>query len=248
MRKFQWMAAALFAAALLCTNVRADDKFWTLDFKHTGLHYITSGGKVYAYTTFEVTNKTGAARNFYPIFRVETDTHQVTYAMPAPEVLDVIRGRHGRNFLDINRISGSLADGETRVGVAVFRNLDPNADHVKVYITGFTDAFRYQDEDARKGYQRMMYKIYWYRPGDADSRLRSPVETKTDEWVWRSTGTAATASDAPTEETVRAPAEGPVKPAAPVEAAPEKPAEAAPEKPVEAAPEKPAEPAPAPAE
>ncbi len=178
--------------------------------------------------------------------------------MPAPDVVQAIRAKHGKNFLDINQISGALPDGETKLGVAVFRGLDPAADHVKVYVTGLTDAFRYQDEDNRNGFQRMMWKVYWYRPGDAASRMSSPVETKTNEWYWRSTGTAGTAAAEVTEEPVRAAAEAPEKPAsaekpaAPAEekAAPaeEKPAPAeekaapAEEKPAE---EKPAEEAPA---
>jgi hypothetical protein len=222
MKKHVWIAASLAAVMLVSAQAQAARESWSLDFKHTDLRYVTVGAKVCAYMTYEVTNKTGAARKFFPIFRVETDTNQITYAMADAAAAAAIRAKTGKNVLDINQISGDFADGETKIGVAVFRGLDPEADTVKVYITGLTDAYRYQDEDSRQGFQRMMWKIHWYRPGDAAGRVNAVVDTKMDEWVWRSTGTAATASDAPTEAPVRAPAD------APAEAPAEKPAEPAP--------------------
>ena len=212
MKRTVWIAAALGAAVLVSAEVRAARPFWALDFKHTDLRYVTVGAKVYAYMTYEVTNKSGAERKFFPIFRVETETQQITYAMAAPEVAAAVRAKQRHNYLDVDQISVAIADGETRIGVAIFRDLDPEADRVKVYVTGLTDNYRYQDEDNRKGFQRMMWKIEWYRPGDAANRVQSPVQTVADEWYWRSTGVAATAPDQMMEEPVRAPAEVPAKP------------------------------------
>jgi hypothetical protein len=195
--------AGLATALLVLTMVapaRGDRRdFWTIDFAHTGLHYERVGSQVVAYTTYQVTNNTGADRAFYPIFRVETDTERLTYALPSPEALTILRAKHRTQLLDIGEISGVIKNGESRRGVAIFFRLDPAADHVKVFITGLTNTFRYQDEDNRKGFQRRVRFIHWFRPGDTHNRPEDRVDTQFDDWIWRSTGTAATAP-APTKE------------------------------------------------
>ena len=193
MRKLSTWTAVVFATVLLSTVVRADDKFWTLDFKHTGLHYVSVDGAVVAYTTYEVTNNTGAERKFFPIFRVETDTKQITYAMASPTALAAVRIKHGVQLMDINQIGGSIKVGETKRGVAIFHRLDPVADHVHLYISGLTDAFRYQDETNRQGFQRRVWYIHWFRPGDGANRPEDRTDTQDDGWIWRSTGVAETA-------------------------------------------------------
>ena len=185
----------LLVVACFCSQSLAARKFWTIDFKHTGLKYVTVAGTVYAYTTYEVTNNTGEDRDFDPIFRVETETDKLTYAMSNSMVLAAINAKHGKKFLDIGDIEGTLADGASKQGAAIFFRLDPSADHVKVYITGLTDRFRYQDKDNRKGFQRWVRHIHWYRPGDGTNRPKDPVKTEKDEWIWRSTGTAQTAPE-----------------------------------------------------
>jgi len=197
MKKFSVLVAVLFAAALLSTDSGAADKFWKLDFKHTGLHYVNAGGLTVAYTTYEVTNNTGAERPFFPIFRVETDTSQLTYAMASPGALAAIRTKHGVPLLDINQICGPIKPGETKKGVAIFHRLDPAADHVHVYISGLTDEFRYQDEKGRKGFQRRVWYIHWFRPGDGANRPEDRTDTLDDGWIWRSTGVAETAPQTP---------------------------------------------------
>ena len=201
MRRWSILTVVLVAVAVLCTQLSAvrDEqyqptrKFWRLDFEHTGLHYIRSGGRAVAYTTYRVTNMTGDTRMFGPIFRVETETKKLTYAMPAPGLAQAIRHKHGRRFLDLNEITGPIKDKETKLGVAVFFQLDPRADHVKVFIKGLTDAYRYLDEESRKGFQRQEYLVHWFRPGDTRDRPDDRVDTKFDGWVWRSTESPATA-------------------------------------------------------
>lgn len=197
MKELFWPVAVLVVLMLASTQAEAARDFWTLDFKHTGLHYVRIGGYAVAYTTYSVTNNTGATRDFYPIFRVETDTRQLTYAMPDAGLAQAISRKHGMKLLDIGEISGPIKDGESKLGVAVFRRLDPRADHVRLYVTGLTNAFRYLDEDNRKGFQRRMWFVHWYRPGDSVDRPIDRVDTKFDHWIWRSTGTGGTA---PVEE------------------------------------------------
>jgi len=201
MKRFPVLITVVVVTALACAAVWAvvDEtkaegrKFWRLDFKHTGLHYVRVGGQLVAYTTYRVVNTTGADRKFFPIFQVETETKQLTYAMPNAAALRAIQGKHRTHFLDIGEMSGTIKAGETRVGAAIFHKLDPEADHVKLEITGVTDAYRYLDEKARTGFQRRLYFVHWYRPGDAVDRDTDRVETKADGWIWRSTGTAGTA-------------------------------------------------------
>lgn len=175
--------------------------FWRLDFNHTGLHYIivddgVNGKVAMAYTTYTVTNKTDKDIDFAPTFTVETDTGQVTYGIPSPGIVRAIDAKHGKTFLDVNQIAGSIKPGETKQGVAVFRRLDPKADNVKLYISGLTDAYRYQKEDERQGFQRKVWYIHWYRPGDVKQRPEDRVQTKHDGWIWRSTSVGQTAPEA----------------------------------------------------
>jgi len=197
MKAFSIFAATLLVVTLISVSTDAAGKFWTLDFKHTGLHYVNVGGQAVAYTTYTVTNNTGADRTFRPIFRVETETGKLTYAIAAPTIAPAIREKHGQKLLDVDQITGTIKDGETKLGLAVFFKLDPAADHVKVYIAGITDTFRYQDEDNRKGFQRREWFIHWFRPGDPVVRQEDRVDTLFNDWIWRSTGTAATAPEAP---------------------------------------------------
>jgi hypothetical protein len=192
----------LLVLGVACIAYAAARDFWTAEFKHTGLQYITvkdpvlGGNAIVPYTTYTVTNGTGADRDVQPIFQVETETGQTTYAIPSPEVVKEINRKHGKTFIDVDKIAGTLKDGEMKEGVAVFRNLDAGADHVKVYVSGLTDAFRYQDRENRKGFQRRVYYVYWYRPGDAENRAVDRTDTKHDDWIWRSTDTAETAPEA----------------------------------------------------
>ena len=191
---------ALLVLGLACTAGVSLRDFWKAEFKHTGLRYITvndpvTGNVIIPYTTYTVTNKTGADRDVAPIFQVETDTGQITFAIPSPHIVKAINKKHGKTFLDIDKIAGTLKNDESKQGVAVFRNLDAKADHVKVYISGLTNAFRYQDEDNRKGFQRRVYHIYWYRPGDEVNRPVDRTDTKHDDWIWRSTDTAESAPE-----------------------------------------------------
>ena len=203
MKRLACCVAALLVLALVWTQASAvrDDqaqpprKFWRFDFKHSGLHYIRVGGRAVAYTTYLVKNDTGAPRIFAPIFRVETETGRLTYAVPSPGVLPAIRRKHGAALKDINEATRVMKQGESLTGVAVFHRLDPQADHVKLYITGLTDCYRYQDEDNRKGYQRQVRHVHWFRPGDGADRPGDRVDTLYDGWVWRSVGTAATAPE-----------------------------------------------------
>jgi hypothetical protein len=173
--------------AAVVDEIKAQDReFWRLDFRHTGLHYVHVGGELVAYMPYQVVNNTGADREFAPLFEVTTDTKQLTYALPNPVAAEAIRRKHREKLLDLGEITGTIKQGETKVGVAIFRKLDPEADTVKVDITGITDAYRYQDEEARTGFQRRVYHIEWYRPGDAMDRDEDPVETKHDGYIWRS--------------------------------------------------------------
>lgn len=193
MKRVTILVAVLVTVALLCMQVQAARKSWTLDFKHKGLHHVRVGAETVAYMYFQVTNNTGADRKFFPIFVVNTDTRQRTYALPNARALAIIQKKHRARFLDIDQVSGTIKEGETKVGVAIFHKLDPEADHVKLDITGITDTYRYRDEDNRKGFLRRVWYVHWYRPGDAIGRENDRIETKFDDWVWRDVGAAETA-------------------------------------------------------
>jgi hypothetical protein len=211
MRKSWIVVAAILTVGIVCGQAQAARKFWTLDFKHTGLHYIVvkdalKGATAVPYTTYTVSNKTGQEVNFQPVFRVETETKQISYAADDPDVLALVQKKHGIKFLDLKQMTGPFKDGETKEGVAIFKDADPAADDLTLYVYGLTDAYQYQDEDARKGYQRKVYKVEWFRPGDVRNRAVSEVKTKFDDWIWRSVGAGETAPGGTSTEGATKPA------------------------------------------
>jgi hypothetical protein len=191
MRKVLFATLAVATVLWLLPADVCADGFWKLDFQHTGLHYLKVGGETAVYTTFTVTNNTGADRKFYPIFRVDTETGKTTYAIGDPAVLAAVNARQGKQLLDINQICGTLKNGETKEGAAIFFRLDGRADRLDIYVFGLTNEFRYLDDANRKGFQQKVWFIQWLRPGDATSRTDTNVQTLSDGWIWRSTDPAS---------------------------------------------------------
>ena len=89
-----------------------------------------------------------------------------------------VKEGRGQEFLDSVRISNrKIAPGETVWGIATWIDVDPRIDRFSVYISGLTNALRWQDsadeeagEDAGIGSGRDVFrkvlKLNFYNPGD----------------------------------------------------------------------------------
>jgi hypothetical protein len=100
-------------------------------------------GKGYWYVTYNVTNTTGQERVFLPLFEVllpDGTVHRADRSIPA-NVFPAIKGREGIQFLEsAAQIATDLRIGEdqSRDGVAIWPDLDPNAREFTLFASGFS--------------------------------------------------------------------------------------------------------------
>lgn len=156
------------------------------------------------YMLYQVTNNTGRDRNFYPSFRLVTDSLEVVEAgnSISPIVYDYIVGRHRREYPFLAppaKVTGLLLQGEpnARASVAVFRDFDPQANAFTIYASGLSGTIRRITNPAFKGkvpesesnprafVQRMTLAIYYELPGDAITREFAAPIRRRREWVMR---------------------------------------------------------------
>lgn len=158
----------------------------------------------YWYLLFKVTNETGSEVEFYPSFRLVTDTLQVVEggANVNPAVYDAIAERHKGQypfFAPPTEITGTLLQGEenARVSAAVFRMFDPTAARFTVYISGLSgDIDRIPNpatkpanpgsSDAPRFFLlRRTLAITYDLPGDVHTRLEATPIRRSRTWVMR---------------------------------------------------------------
>src|SRR3972149_844515 len=141
------------------------------------------------YVLYQVTNRTGKDVEFYPSFRIVTDTLQVVEggANVSPVVYDAIKARHLRQFpffAPPAKVTGLLLQGEenARASAAVFRTFDENAASFTLFISGLSgesvrqrnpafDPKRGESEDnPRAFFMRRTLSVVYGLPGDPQTR------------------------------------------------------------------------------
>jgi hypothetical protein len=158
----------------------------------------------YWYVLFTVTNNTGRDVEFYPSFRLVTDTLQAVEggANIDPRVYGAIAARHKKEhpfFAPPAKITGPLLQGEdnARTSAAVFRTFDPSANGFTIYISGlsneisrvpnpdFQDKTKESETNQRFFILRKTLAVTYNLPGDVFTQSRAtPVRDKR-EWVMR---------------------------------------------------------------
>jgi hypothetical protein len=156
------------------------------------------------YMLYRVTNNTQRDVEFYPSFRLVTDTLQVVEggADISPSVYDAIEARHKREFPFLAapaKVTGRLLQGEenARASVAVFRMFDKAASSFTIYGSGFSSEVRrianpaFVDsrgelrDNPRSFILRRTLAIFYDLPGDAGTRWRATPVRRTRKWVMR---------------------------------------------------------------
>jgi hypothetical protein len=128
---------------------------WVLDFvfKPIRLREVEVSGKrrTYHYMYYRVSNHTGKPRLFVPQFTLVTDTgKRYEDIAGVPQAIDLIKYREDPTVplygaVDINGIlPPSTKEGvdDTVTGVAIWENVDPEADGFKVYVRGLSDGYQ----------------------------------------------------------------------------------------------------------
>jgi hypothetical protein len=112
------------------------------------------------------------------------------------------RERMGSDLLNtVTMPKSQIAVGDTRWGVAMWENIDPRVDFFSIYVTGLTNAYRWQDpqtphrpgvDPIAKGrrFARKTLKLNFWRPGDEyfenEKEIRYGIPGQVDyEWVYR---------------------------------------------------------------
>jgi len=162
---------------------------WTLRLEHKGLMSVlvdSSEGPVsYYYVSYKVTNTSGQELILRPYGKIVTETGQSLFSAPAPKAAYEICKRHNRAMLDMTEMAGeTIPDGESRWGVIIFTGLDDKADHLDVLLYGFSNEYKYADEDNRTGFLRKVYQLKVERPGDADNRHLDKLNVVQEGWTW----------------------------------------------------------------
>lgn len=158
----------------------------------------------YWYFLFTVTNNTGQDVQFFPSFRIVTDTIEKVDGgdRVRPSVYDAIAARHRREYpfmAPLPKVTGLLLQGEdnARTSVAIFRDFDKQASKFVVYVSGLSgDVERVSnpdfdpkkpasDSNARSFMLRRTLAIQYDLPGDEVSRGRAKPTRRSRIWVMR---------------------------------------------------------------
>jgi len=156
------------------------------------------------YVLYQVTNRTGKDVQFYPSFRIVTDTLQVVEggANVSPTAYDAIKARHFQEFpffAPPAKVTGLLLQGveNSRSSAAVFRTFEEAASSFTLYISGLSgesarqrnpafDPKREESEDnPRAFFMRRTLAVVYDLPGDPQTRSAATPMRRSREWVMR---------------------------------------------------------------
>ncbi|MCB9849521.1 MAG: hypothetical protein H6817_02315 [Phycisphaerales bacterium] len=213
----QSVKMTLLVALALCTPAAfaapkpsAAVRNWELDFEFHDLQRIElqlpgdSRPTTYWYLLYTVTNNSGKDVDFYPSFELVTSSLQVVTAGDhiSPRVNDAIAARHIKLFpffRDPTKVAGRLLQGpdNARTSAAVFRNFDPDANALQVFVSGLSGeivsvpnpVFDPESPESQQNVRffplRKTFVITYDLPGDVRTRRESPAIRTGTEWVMR---------------------------------------------------------------
>jgi len=202
------LAGAAELAAAPQPSVAAHN--WQLDFDFEDIRRIDvvlPGDRrptTFWYLLYTVTNHSGKDVDFYPTFELVTSSLQVVTAGDgiSPTVHDAVAALHQKLhpfFRDPSQVSGRLLQGpdNARTSAAVFRDFDPAANAVMVFVGGLSgeivsvvnpvfDPDREENaENPRFFPLRKTFVIHYDIPGDLRTRQEAPPLRRATDWVMR---------------------------------------------------------------
>lgn len=209
------LAATAITASASAQSVRSAGRSfvatrWQLDFTFHDPERITvqspgcAAPETYWYMLYRVTNNTGADVQFYPSFRLVTDTLTVVDGGDGvgTHVYEAIARRHEKDvpfFAMPTKVSGLLLQGEenARTSAVVFRNFDPDANGFTIFVSGlsgvvdripnpkFDTTHDESPENPRFFVLRQTLALHYDLPGDLSSRIEAKPVRRNREWVMR---------------------------------------------------------------
>ncbi len=182
---------------------------WDLAIEFTDPQRLTvpmAGGRseTYWYVVYRVVNRTGQDVQFFPSFRLVTNTLDVVDAGDGvhPSAYDRIAALNNREFpffAPPAKVSGLLLQGEenSRSSAAVFKAFNPEASSFTVFMSGMSGqvervnnpAFNPKSPEGEANPRSFLFRrtlaVQYDLPGDAQTRAYATPIRRNREWVMR---------------------------------------------------------------
>ena len=177
------------AAAVLYSKEVPVKEWWQLDFKISKpqMRYFKDYDGRYRNflsMTYRVTNKTNKKIHFYPDFVIKTDVNTRHLDTIFPKLQTQLESERRKNYLNAAQVTGPIGPGETKQGVAIFKNVDDWADKLIFYCFGFTNAYKFDERDESK----ILYEVWridYHRPGDEIDRQYDKLIFIEEKWDYQ---------------------------------------------------------------
>ncbi|HZV05277.1 MAG TPA: hypothetical protein VE999_09365 [Gemmataceae bacterium] len=192
-----------------------DSKIWVLDFKFKDPRLIKvnvpgRGQKVCWYLWYQVINNTSQPHTFIPDFELVTsDRNTVHHDQILPRVQDAIRQLEDpTDYLKIKNsvtiaaepIPPSKKNAEPRAvtGVAIWDDVDPDANYYSIFISGLSNGWAVTDDAEKPGeksiIRRKTLQLNFRRLGDRYYQKSEEIRfVQPPQWIYRGTSLSAPA-------------------------------------------------------
>jgi hypothetical protein len=196
--------AGCSALALAAPQADLASSSWQLDFEFTDPQRITVQGETYWYMVYRVTNRTGKEVEFFPLFRLVTNTLQEVIGGEGvnPLVYESIAKRHRGDFPFFAlpaKITGPILQGEenARESAVVFKTFDREAARFTVFVSGLSGeiettrnpAFDKTAPESESNPRMFLFRrtlaIVYDIPGDSQTRATATPIRRTRSWEMR---------------------------------------------------------------
>jgi hypothetical protein len=194
MRRTALFGLSLLALVVLASPGTAYDR-WEMDIV-TGKPQVvlvkeTEGpGIPFLYFTFKITNNTGKDRDLNLSIICRSDTEKVIDGVRQrlqsnagfdARAMKAIQRREKRKLLSMVGMMGTIKAGETKEGVAIFRDLDPEMDRCEFRIHGLVDPI--EVIGGKRYFEEKVLVLHYKRPGDEFGHVVDPLIFVKKEWV-----------------------------------------------------------------
>jgi hypothetical protein len=194
-------------------------KVWVLDFKFKDPRLIKvnipgRGQKVCWYLWYQVINNTAQPQTFRPDFElVTTDRNTVHHDQILPTVQEAVRQLEDptdylkiKNSVTISAepIPPSKKDAEPRAvtGVAIWDDVDPDANYYTIFVTGLSNGWAATDDPEKPGeksvIRRKTLQLNFRRLGDRYYQKSEAIHfVQPPQWIYRGSSLSAPALPVP---------------------------------------------------
>ncbi|MEK7485669.1 MAG: hypothetical protein AABZ60_15205 [Planctomycetota bacterium] len=177
---------ALFSLAPLEATRR-----WSLKFNYEKPEYIRvqdSTGELltYWYMVYSLTNPTERDLHISVELKVVTDDDHVYYNSLYPGVEKLIEAQKNQKFFNVlemkgDDLSGTIAAGETKLGIALFGRVDGEMDIMNVHVTGLVDVVSHEGTTVYK--EVKVFILTYERKGDEFNRHLDLLHYVRQDWL-----------------------------------------------------------------